>query len=64
MTRPFRYSDCIRGKELYDAIPFPTFPKSIKIVSRTDLSLDKPANEGRLIYKKKNFQKKISKIFD
>ena len=60
---PFRYSDCIRGKEFYDKIPFPTFPKTMKVISRTDLSLDKPAAEGRLIYKKKDLQDKISEVF-
>jgi len=60
---PFRYSDCIRGKEFYDTIPFPTFPKALKVISRTDLSLDKPAAKGKLIYKKKDFQDKISEVF-
>ena len=60
---PFRYSDCIRGKEFYDKIPFPTFPKAMKVISRTDLSLDKPAAEGKLVYKKKDFQDKISEVF-
>lgn len=60
---PFRYSDCIRGKEFYDKIPFPTFPKAMKVISRTDLSLDKPAAEGKLVYKKMDFQDKISEVF-
>lgn len=60
---PFRYYDCIRGKEFYDKIPFPTFPKSMKVISRTDLSLDKPAAEGRIVYEKKNLQSEISDVF-
>ena len=60
---PFRYSDCIRGKEFFDKIPFPTFPKAMKVISRTDLNLDNPAVEGRLVYKKKDFQDKISEVF-
>lgn len=63
VASPFRYSDSIRGKEFYDKIPFPTFPKAMKVISRTDLSLDKPAAEGRLVYKKKDFQDKISDVF-
>jgi hypothetical protein len=35
----------------------------MKVISRIDLSLDKPAAEGRLIYKKKDLQEKISEVF-
>lgn len=63
VTQPFHYYDAIRGQELYDNIPFQTFPKLMKIISRTDLSFDKPAAEGKLIYKKNDLQKEISDIF-
>lgn len=58
----FRYYDCIRGREFYDA-PFPTWPKNMDIVSRTNLSLEKPAAEGTLTYKHANFKEEIEKIF-
>jgi hypothetical protein len=63
VTTPFHYFDCIRGKEFYDKIPFPTFPKTMKVVARTDLSLDNPAAEGKLIYKKRDLQEEVSLVF-
>lgn len=63
VTLPFHYSDCKRGPEFYDTVPYPTFPKAMKVISRTDLNLDKPASEGMLVYKKKLFQDKISEVF-
>lgn len=58
----FRYYDCVRGREFYDA-PFPTWPKNMDIVSRANLSLEKPAAEGTLTYKHGNFKEEIEKIF-
>ncbi len=58
----FRYYDCVRGREFYDA-PFPTWPKNMDIVSRANLSLEKPAAEGTLTYKHENFKDEIEKIF-
>lgn len=58
----FRYHDCIRGREFYDA-PFPTWPKNMDIISRVNLSLEKPAAEGTLTYKHENFKEEIERIF-
>lgn len=59
----FKLSDVIRGADLIAAIPFMSFPKHMTVVSRTNLSLDKPAAEGRLVYKKSDFQKNLAKLF-
>jgi hypothetical protein len=59
----FHYSDCIRGVDIYGTLPFPTWPKSMKVVSRTDLNFDTPATNGTLIYKKGNFITELDKIF-
>jgi hypothetical protein len=57
----FYYSDCFQGADFYDTIPFRTFPKWMSVVSRTDLSLDEPASEGRLVYKKAELQDAVEK---
>jgi len=59
----FYYFDCKRGKDFYDTLPFPTWPKSMGVTSRTDLNFDKPAADGTLIYKRKNFLDEIEKLF-
>jgi len=51
----FYYSDCFRGADFYDQIPFRTFPKWMSVLCRTDLSIERPASEGELLYKKASF---------
>ena len=62
VANPFYYSDCIRGTDFYE-LPFPTFPRIMTVISRTDLSFKTPAADGKLIYKKRVFQQEVSKIF-
>lgn len=64
VMKDFHYSDCMRGTDFYDTLPFPTWPKSMKIVSRTDLNLERPAAEGVLAYKHADFVSEIEKVFD
>lgn len=64
IQKDFSYSDCTRGSDFYDALPFPTWPKSMKVVSRTDLNLENPAAEGILAYKHSNFISEIEDLFD
>jgi len=59
VLKDFYYSDCFQGADFYDQIPFRTFPKWMCIISRTNLSIEKPASEGELIYKKAIFQDAI-----
>jgi hypothetical protein len=59
VIKDFHYSDCFRGADFYDQIPFKTFPKWMSIVCRTDISTEKPASEGELVYKKGKFQDAI-----
>jgi len=62
VQKDFYYSDCYRGLAFHDSAPFPTWPKVMKVISRTDLGLEKFASEGILIYKKGNFLEEVSKI--
>lgn len=64
VLRDFYYSDCMRGSDFYDTLPFPTWPKTMKVISRTDLNLDKPAADGTLVYRYNDFISEIKKLFD
>lgn len=57
----FYYSTCEKGTSVYD-FPMVTWPKFMKVTSRTDLDLDKPASNGQLIYKRGDFIAKLEKI--
>ena len=62
VKRDFRYYDCLRGTDYY-SLPFPTWPKFMTVISRTNLDLRKPAAVGILEYKRKDFRKAVEKIF-
>lgn len=61
VMRPFYYSDCARGTMYFD-IPYYSLPKTMNVIARTNLSLDIPAAEGKLIYKKDNIKNEISGV--
>jgi hypothetical protein len=63
VKKDFHYSDCIRGVDIYGTLPFPTWPKSMKVICRTDLNFNEPATDGILVYKKKGFTNELDKIF-
>jgi len=61
VTNPFRYYEAIPGVDFYD-IPFCSFPKVMRVVSRTDLNLNNPAAKGKLLYKREDLKHKIEEI--
>jgi len=61
VLKDFYYSNCFRGADFYDQIPFRTYPKWMSVISRTDLSIEKPASKGELVYKKAKFQEAVEK---
>ena len=63
VEKDFYYYNCVRGKDFYETLPFPTWPKSMKVISRTDINFDKPAANGLLIFRKKDFMKELERIF-
>jgi len=63
IKKDFHYFDCARGKDFYETLPFPTWPKSMRVVSRTDLNFETPAADGLLIFKRKDFLKDMGDIF-
>jgi len=63
VNNKFTYSDCIRGVDTYRNVPFPTWPKTMSVISKTDLNLNQCAAEGTVIYKKNDFVEEVRKIF-
>ena len=61
VTKDFRYSDCYKGKDFYE-LPVQMIPRKMNIISRADLTLEKPAAEGILIYKNKLFVDAIEEV--
>ena len=62
VSQDFHYHRCEKGINVYD-YSFMSWPKFMKITSRTDLGLDKPASHGALIYKKSDFMSEIEDLF-
>ena len=58
----FHYFNCEKGTSVYD-FPIVMWPKFMKITSRTDLNLNKPASNGQLIYKRGDFLTELEKVF-
>jgi len=61
VLKDFRYSDCYKGKECFE-LPIEIIPKKVNVISRADLTLEKPAAEGILIYKNNLFIEAIKNI--
>jgi len=62
VIKDFRFSGCYRGSDLYDELPIQVIPKSMNVISRTDLTLEKPVAEGTLIYKRDLFIETLKNI--
>ena len=62
VSSPFRYYDAIIGPSFYDRT-MQILPKTMKVVSRTDLDLNNPAADGKMYYKKKSLYDDLSKLF-
>jgi len=62
VTPPFRYFESKSGTDFYD-FPGQVLPKAMRVVSRTDLSLETPAVEGKVVYKKHELFGELGKIF-
>ena len=61
VLKDFRYSDCYKGKECYE-LPIEIIPKKVNVISRADLTLEKPAAQGTLIYKNNLLVEAINNI--
>ena len=63
VNRDFYYYESRRGVDLYN-LPFPTWPRTVTVISRTTLDYEHPASEGELTYKHYLLRKKVEEIFD
>jgi len=61
---PYRLGKCVRGTDLPDLFLPIYLPQSMLVYSSTDLTLDEPAKDGKLIYRKSDFVKKLTKIME
>lgn len=61
VVKDFRYSNCYKGKEYFE-LPIQIIPKKMHVIARADLTLEKPATEGVLIYKRNQFMEEIKNI--
>lgn len=62
VTSDFHYFDCSKGSNMYD-YSFFSWPKFMKVTSRTDLGLDNPASNGTLVYKRADFMSELERLF-
>lgn len=63
VERDFYYYESRRGVDLYN-LPFPTWPRTVTVISRTTLDYEHPASEGELKYKHYLLKKKVEEIFN
>lgn len=63
VIKDFRYSNCYKGKEYFE-LPIQIIPKKMHVISRADLTLEKPAAEGILVYKRNLFVEEIKNILN
>ncbi len=59
---PYRMSKCARSAALADLYLPVAVPHAMEVYSNTDLTLEEPAKDGKLIYKKSSFLSQIEKI--
>jgi len=64
VKKDFHYRDCRRGAMCYDSTLMPNWPKLMTVISRTDLSLNKPAADGIVEYNYATFKTDIKDLFD
>lgn len=61
VSPPFRCFKLEQGREFYD-FPGQIVPKTMTVISRTDLNLERPAVEGKVIYRKRKLLEELSKV--
>ena len=59
----FKLHGCEWGTEIFRALGMMPLPSKMNIISRTDLSLQKPATSGVMIYESGKFESDIKKLF-
>lgn len=57
----FCFAECSQGRDYYEKLPFPSWPRDMEVVSTTSLSLDHPAAAGKLVYARRKFVDEIAR---
>lgn len=64
IDEPFRYKEAIQGLDCFDGVPFDVFPKTMDVISSTNIDFDHPTAEGKLYFKKTTFEEEIDNFFE
>lgn len=62
VQREFEYDSCERGTSFYDALPIPTWPRAMTVVSRAQLGVDRWTADGILVYKRGEFLDRVRDV--
>jgi len=63
-SHDFRLHCCEWGSEIFRALGMMPLPSKMNIISRTDLSLQKPATSGVMVYESGRFEKDLKQVFE
>jgi hypothetical protein len=58
----FEYETCEPGLSFYDTLPFPTWPRSMMVTSRANLSVGRWSARGLLRYRREDFLGKVREV--
>ncbi len=64
MDGPYRLSRCSKGASLPDLFLPLYLPQSMQVYSATDLTLEQPAKDGKLVYRKSDFLRRLSRVLE
>ncbi len=63
IDNPFIYREAIQGQNYYETIPFDVFPKTMDVVSATNIDFEHPTAQGKLYFKRFTFEDGIKDFF-
>jgi len=65
VDRPFIYKEAIEGQSYSaNSVPFDVFPKSMDVIVSTNINFDHPTAEGKIYFKKNNFEEALESYFE
>jgi len=64
LEKDFRLHRCDWGADVFKALGMMILPRTMEIISRTDLTLKKPAASGAMVYEKDKFSSDVKNVFE
>lgn len=64
LEKDFRLHRCEWGTDVFKALGMMILPRTIEVISRTDLTLKKPAASGAMVYEKGKFSRDVKNVFE